>query len=85
MSQSMCGQCLRLTNLWDTSHQLIVRVVDLCGHGLLDLDWTRTFSALDTADRHGWFYGHLNVTVESVPCYDPPESKRRLPARHLLE
>ena len=32
MSQALCGQCLRLTNQ-RTQAQLVVRIVDMCGHG----------------------------------------------------
>lgn len=32
MSQPLCGKCLHLTNL-GTKATLIVRIVDMCGHG----------------------------------------------------
>ncbi|GAB4815471.1 hypothetical protein N2152v2_002517 [Parachlorella kessleri] len=66
MSQAMCGQCLRLTNL-RTGAKEVVRIVDECGHNALDLDWTAAFKPLDT-DGQGYLDGHMNLAVEQVAC-----------------
>ncbi|KAI7835498.1 hypothetical protein COHA_010604 [Chlorella ohadii] len=66
MSQANCGKCLRMTNS-RTASQVIVRIVDMCGHGAIDADYQSAFIPLDT-DKGGYAAGHLIVKLEEVAC-----------------
>ncbi|KAK6911379.1 Barwin domain [Dillenia turbinata] len=54
--QAACGKCLRVTNT-GTGSQAIVRIVDQCSNGGLDLD-INVFKQLDT-NGNGYAQGHL--------------------------
>ncbi|XP_044482620.1 pathogenesis-related protein PR-4-like [Mangifera indica] len=62
-----CGKCLRVTNT-ATGAQAIVRIVDQCSNGGLDLD-EGVFSQLDT-NGAGKAQGHLIVNYDFVDCGD---------------
>ncbi|KAL1340007.1 hypothetical protein AAHE18_U086000 [Arachis hypogaea] len=62
-----CGKCIHVTNT-ATEASTIVRVVDLCGNGGLDLD-VNVFKQLDT-NGVGHQMGHLNVNFHFVNCED---------------
>ncbi|GAB4813917.1 hypothetical protein N2152v2_000963 [Parachlorella kessleri] len=66
MKGTLCGQCLRVTNK-RTGHAEVVRIVDMCGNGALDLDYDITFKSLDT-DGQGYNDGHMMVDVETTAC-----------------
>ncbi|XP_047331864.1 pathogenesis-related protein PR-4-like [Impatiens glandulifera] len=63
--EEACGQCLEVTNE-GTGAQVIVRIVDQCSNGGLDLDYD-VFQELDT-DGQGSAQGHLTVSYEFVGC-----------------
>ncbi|WOG97556.1 hypothetical protein DCAR_0416897 [Daucus carota subsp. sativus] len=65
--QESCGKCLRVTNT-RTNAQQIVRIVDQCSNGGLDLD-IGVFRQLDT-DGLGNQQGFLTVNYEFVNCGD---------------
>ncbi|XP_044477605.1 pathogenesis-related protein PR-4-like [Mangifera indica] len=65
--QAACGKCLRVTNS-RTGAQAIVRIVDQCSNGGLDLD-AAVFNQLDT-DGRGYAQGHLIVNYQFVNCGD---------------
>ncbi|KAF3647357.1 Wound-induced protein WIN1 [Capsicum annuum] len=62
-----CGKCLRVTNT-RTGAQTIVRIVDQCSNGGLDLD-VNVFRQIDT-DGVGNQRGHLIVNYQFVDCGD---------------
>ncbi|CAM8946068.1 unnamed protein product [Rhodiola kirilowii] len=62
-----CGKCLRVTNS-GTGAQAVVRIVDQCSNGGLDLD-VNVFNQIDT-DGRGYAQGHLIVSYEFVNCGD---------------
>ncbi|PRW57802.1 pathogenesis-related PR-4-like [Chlorella sorokiniana] len=66
MSQANCGKCLRMTST-RTGSQVIVRIVDMCGHGMIDSDRLSAFVPLDT-DKGGYAAGHLDIKLELVAC-----------------
>lgn len=49
-----------------TGAQAVVRIVDQCSNGGLDLD-VNVFRQLDT-DGNGYAQGHLNVNYQFVQC-----------------
>ncbi|WP_438794039.1 hypothetical protein [Salmonella sp. NW1113] len=61
--QPSCGRCLRVTNT-ETRDQQIVRIVDQCSNGGLDLD-VNVFKKLDT-NGNGIARGHMIVNYEFV-------------------
>ncbi|XP_052176015.1 pathogenesis-related protein PR-4A-like [Diospyros lotus] len=63
-----CGKCLRVTNTRTGANQ-IVRIVDQCSNGGLDLDFVGVFKKLDT-DGNGYQQGHLTVNYQFVNCGD---------------
>ncbi|XWS64708.1 hypothetical protein CRYUN_Cryun05aG0026600 [Craigia yunnanensis] len=63
-----CGKCLKITNT-DTKDEEIVRIVDKCGSGGLELDLETAFNPIDT-DGKGHEQGHLIVDYEFVDCGD---------------
>ncbi|KAK9146502.1 hypothetical protein Sjap_006405 [Stephania japonica] len=65
--QASCGRCLRVTNT-RTGAQTIVRIVDQCSNGGLDLD-VGVFRQIDT-DGVGNAQGHLIVNYQFVNCGD---------------
>ncbi|KAL1820573.1 hypothetical protein ACET3Z_015442 [Daucus carota] len=65
--QESCGKCLRVTNT-RTNAQQVVRIVDQCSNGGLDLD-IGVFRQLDT-DGLGNQQGFLTVNYEFVNCGD---------------
>ncbi|KAK6911384.1 Chitin-binding, type 1 [Dillenia turbinata] len=65
--QAACGKCLRVTNT-GTGSQAIVRIVDQCSNGGLDLD-INVFKQLDT-NGNGYAQGHLIVNYQFVDCGD---------------
>lgn len=65
--QAACGKCIRVTNS-GTRAQEIVRIVDQCANGGLDLD-EGVFKKLDT-NGIGYQQGHLIVSYEFVNCND---------------
>uniref|UniRef100_A0A7N0TM04 Barwin domain-containing protein n=1 Tax=Kalanchoe fedtschenkoi TaxID=63787 RepID=A0A7N0TM04_KALFE len=67
IGRDSCGKCLRVTNS-GTGAQAIVRIVDQCSNGGLDLD-VNVFNQIDT-DRRGYAQGHLIVSYEFVDCGD---------------
>ncbi|KAB2005667.1 hypothetical protein ERO13_D11G262600v2 [Gossypium hirsutum] len=60
-----CGRCLRVRNT-RTGAQEIVRIVDRCSNGGLDLD-VGVFNRLDT-DGVGHAQGHLTIRYDFVDC-----------------
>lgn len=60
--------CKQVTNTY-TQAQLIVRIVDQCSNGGLDLDYNTAFQKLDT-DGRGYRQGHLIVNYQFVDCGD---------------
>ena len=60
--------CMQVTNT-DTKDEEIVRIVDKCGSGGLELDLETAFNPIDT-DRKGHELGHLIVDYEFVDCGD---------------
>ncbi|GAB4855367.1 Pro-hevein [Ancistrocladus abbreviatus] len=62
-----CGKCLRVTNT-ATGANTIVRIVDQCSNGGLDLD-VNVFKQLDT-NGQGYAQGHLTVRYQFVNCGD---------------
>ncbi|KAL9413591.1 hypothetical protein AB3S75_042139 [Citrus x aurantiifolia] len=67
IGQAACGRCLRVTNS-GTGTQEIVRIVDQCANGGLDLD-EGVFKKLDT-NGIGYQQGFLTVSYEFVNCND---------------
>ncbi|KAK2402859.1 pathogenesis-related protein PR-4 [Trifolium repens] len=65
--QASCGLCLSVTNT-ATGAQTIVRIVDQCSNGGLDLD-VNVFNQIDT-DGQGYQNGHLTVNYSFVSCND---------------
>ncbi|KAK6915411.1 Chitin-binding, type 1 [Dillenia turbinata] len=65
--QDACGKCLRVTNT-ATGSEAIVRIVDQCSNGGLDLD-INVFQQLDT-NGNGYAQGHLIVNYQFVDCGD---------------
>ncbi|KAK1386804.1 Barwin domain-containing protein [Heracleum sosnowskyi] len=65
--QESCDKCLRVTNT-RTNAQQIVRIVDQCSNGGLDLD-IGVFRQLDT-DGVGNQQGNMNVNYQFVNCGD---------------
>ncbi|CAN6439522.1 unnamed protein product [Victoria cruziana] len=63
--QAACGKCLQVRNT-ATGAQTVVRIVDQCANGGLDLDWS-VFQQLDT-DGNGYQQGHLTVDYEFTQC-----------------
>ncbi|KAL3537814.1 hypothetical protein ACH5RR_001180 [Cinchona calisaya] len=63
--QASCGRCLRVTNI-ATGSQVIVRIVDQCSNGGLDLD-IAPFQQIDT-NGQGNANGFLTVNYEFVNC-----------------
>lgn len=66
MSQAICGQCVRVTNP-RTQATAVLRIVDQCGNGALDLDWGGSFKKIDT-NGQGYADGHMNLEVQLVAC-----------------
>ena len=62
-----CGKGLRVTNT-GTGANIIVRIVDQCSNGGLDLD-VGVFNRIDT-DGRGYQQGHLIVNYQFVNCGD---------------
>ncbi|KAL4343481.1 hypothetical protein HN51_061777 [Arachis hypogaea] len=62
-----CGRCILVTNS-ATKASEIVRIVDQCSNGGLDLD-VGVFNRIDT-DGRGYQQGHLDVTYSFVDCGD---------------
>ncbi|XP_062002035.1 pathogenesis-related protein PR-4-like [Rosa rugosa] len=62
-----CGKCLLVTNM-GTGAQEIVRIIDQCSNGGLDLD-VNVFSQIDT-DGRGYAQGDLLVNYDFVDCGD---------------
>ncbi|KAJ8627106.1 hypothetical protein MRB53_020413 [Persea americana] len=62
-----CGKCLRVTNQ-GTGAQIVVRIVDQCSNGGLDLD-VAAFNQIDT-DGRGYAQGHLMVKYQFINCND---------------
>uniref|UniRef100_A0A7N0TNE9 Barwin domain-containing protein n=1 Tax=Kalanchoe fedtschenkoi TaxID=63787 RepID=A0A7N0TNE9_KALFE len=65
--EDSCGRCLQVTNT-DTGLQTIVRIVDQCSNGGLDLD-VNVFNQLDS-DGRGYAQGYLIVDYQFVNCGD---------------
>ncbi|XVF31117.1 hypothetical protein REPUB_Repub16aG0118000 [Reevesia pubescens] len=65
--EEACGKCLKVTNR-GTKAEEIVRIVDTCGTGPLEIDLD-AFNKLDT-DGTGNDLGHLMVDYEIVDCGD---------------
>ncbi|XVF31124.1 hypothetical protein REPUB_Repub16aG0118700 [Reevesia pubescens] len=65
---SACGKCLKVTNR-GTEAEEIVRIVDTCGTGPLEMDLETAFNPIDT-DGSGRKLGHLMVDYEFVDCGD---------------
>nr|XP_027107372.1 pathogenesis-related protein PR-4-like [Coffea arabica] len=63
--QAACGRCLRVTNT-ATRAQVVVRIVDQCSNGGLDLD-IGPFRQIDT-NGQGYANGFLRVNYEFVNC-----------------
>ncbi|CAK9314863.1 unnamed protein product [Citrullus colocynthis] len=63
--QASCGRCLRVTNT-ETGASEIVRIVDQCSNGGLDLD-VNVFKRIDT-NGNGNSKGHLIVNYQFVNC-----------------
>ncbi|KMT13623.1 hypothetical protein BVRB_4g082240 [Beta vulgaris subsp. vulgaris] len=63
--QESCGKCLRVTNI-ATGAQIIVRIVDQCSNGGLDLD-VNVFDQIDT-NGQGHAQGHLRVNYQFINC-----------------
>ncbi|GMI79193.1 HEVEIN-LIKE, pathogenesis-related 4 [Hibiscus trionum] len=66
--KDICGKCLKVTNT-GTEDEEIVRIVDVCGTGALDLDLTTAFRPIDS-DGKGYAAGHLTVDYQVVDCED---------------
>ncbi|GAB4855366.1 Pro-hevein [Ancistrocladus abbreviatus] len=62
-----CGKCLRVTNT-ATGANMIVRIIDQCSNGGLDLD-VNVFKKLDT-NGQGYAQGHLTIRYQFVDCGD---------------
>ncbi|KAK2352233.1 pathogenesis-related protein PR-4 [Trifolium repens] len=65
--EASCGLCLSVTNT-ATGAQIIVRIVDQCSNGGLDMD-VNAFNQIDT-DGQGYQNGFLIVTYTFVDCND---------------
>lgn len=50
----------------DTQDSIVVRIVDQCSNGGLDLE-TDAFNAIDS-DGQGYNNGHLTVDIQFVDC-----------------
>ncbi|XVF42195.1 hypothetical protein PTKIN_Ptkin01aG0340500 [Pterospermum kingtungense] len=72
--EEACGLCLSVTNT-DTKAEEIVRIVDECGSGGLELDLQTAFNPIDT-DGQGYLQGHLIVDYELVDCNDTISSSQ---------
>ncbi|XP_068340589.1 pathogenesis-related protein PR-4-like [Pyrus communis] len=65
--EDVCGKCLLVTNT-GTGAQTVVRIIDQCSNGGLDLD-VNMFNQIDT-DGSGYASGHLIVNYDFVDCGD---------------
>ncbi|XVF06324.1 hypothetical protein REPUB_Repub06bG0037600 [Reevesia pubescens] len=63
-----CGKCLKVINT-ETKAEEIVRIVDACSTGPLEMDLESAFKPIDT-DGNGYRLGHLIVDYEFVECGD---------------
>ncbi|XP_021282516.1 uncharacterized protein LOC110415249 [Herrania umbratica] len=63
-----CGKCLKVTNT-ETKDEEIVRIVDTCGTGGLELDLETAFKPIDS-NGNGIRQGHLIVDYKIVDCDD---------------
>ncbi|GAB4836064.1 hypothetical protein Ancab_000981 [Ancistrocladus abbreviatus] len=61
MAKLACDKCLRVTNI-GTGANTIVRIVDQCSNGGLDLD-INVFKKLDT-NGSGYAQGHLTINYQ---------------------
>ncbi|RZC89419.1 hypothetical protein C5167_036259 [Papaver somniferum] len=64
--QASCGKCLRVYNR-STGAKIIVRIVDQCSNGGLDLDYNTVFKKIDTNGK-GYRDGHMFVNYRFVKC-----------------
>ncbi|XP_039037060.1 uncharacterized protein LOC120174185 [Hibiscus syriacus] len=74
--KDICGKCLKVTNT-RTKDEEIVRIVDTCGSGALELDLHTAFKPIDS-DGKGNAAGHLTVDYQVVDCDDDVDSPLRL-------
>ncbi|KAM1490654.1 hypothetical protein ACFXTO_033751 [Malus domestica] len=70
--EDACGKCLLVTNT-GTGAQTVVRIIDQCSNGGLDLDLRQlnliVFNQIDT-DGSGYAFGQLIVNYDFVDCDD---------------
>ncbi|KAK9041996.1 hypothetical protein V6N11_017079 [Hibiscus sabdariffa] len=66
--KDICGKCLKVTNT-GTKDEVIVRIVDRCGSGALELDMDTAFRPIDS-DGQGYAAGFLTVDYQVVQCED---------------
>ncbi|KAK8502383.1 hypothetical protein V6N11_047971 [Hibiscus sabdariffa] len=74
-----CGKCLKVTNT-RTEDEEIVRIVDSCGAGALELDLNTAFKPIDS-DGKGYAAGHLTVDYQVVDCDDDDDDDVDSPLR----